>query len=332
MTALPPYRRFRTVLLFGLLAASISCGAGGQPTAPEVHGTLVGAAKPVQVKDTDPAGAEQGTIDLQVHVFGSGFEDPARVRMLLDGDTTGVVTSEVAEFVSDRELITTITVAEDATVALWDVEVELLSKRRKGIGIEMFEVKEKCLDPDFCNPGHPGVGKGGEETLVSLSSSYSTAVDQEVGEKKTGNEVLFEAKTEHKINYQLDLPAYGGDDSCASSGLSAEESAADFWAAFVASQNDVTWRSYVLRFRLDGKDEGNRTRGFWNDLADDLRGFEAGSTTEIHAMVAISQDEGGNDVYTLTGGVLNIRILTDLGEEKGVTCPNTGTFTMTARR
>ncbi|HUE95061.1 MAG TPA: hypothetical protein VMN39_00285, partial [Longimicrobiaceae bacterium] len=94
-------------------------------------------------------------MDLQVRVLGSGFEAPARVRLLLNGDPTGIVTSAEAEFVSDKELVTTITVAEDATVALWDVEVELLGKGRKGIGIELFEVQTKCLDPSRCNNGGP---------------------------------------------------------------------------------------------------------------------------------------------------------------------------------
>jgi len=92
------------------------------------------------VQDTDPPGTEQGTVDLQVRILGSGFEHPAHVRFLMDGDTTGIATSDTADFISDSELVTTITVAEDAALGLWDVEVELLSKRRKGIGIELFEV------------------------------------------------------------------------------------------------------------------------------------------------------------------------------------------------
>lgn len=92
------------------------------------------------VSDTDPPATEQGTVDLRVRILGSGFEHPAHVRFLMDGDTTGIATSDTAEFVSDGELITTITVAEDAELGLWDVEVELLAKRRKGIGIELFEV------------------------------------------------------------------------------------------------------------------------------------------------------------------------------------------------
>jgi hypothetical protein len=92
------------------------------------------------VRDTDPPGTEQGTVDLQVRILGSGFEHPAHVRFLMDGDPIGIATSDTAEFVSDSELVTTITVAADAPLGLWDVEVELLTKRRKGIGIELFAV------------------------------------------------------------------------------------------------------------------------------------------------------------------------------------------------
>lgn len=156
--------------------------------------------KPVQVKDTDPPGAEQGTVELQVRVLGSGFEPPARVRMLLNGDPTGIVTSEEAEFVSDRELVTTITVAEDATVALWDVEVELLSKRRKGIGIELFEVKEKCLDPTFCNQGEPEPNGQAAWTGSSPDDDAMTSSEQGVQLSESGRKTeigadLFEVAT-----------------------------------------------------------------------------------------------------------------------------------------
>lgn len=174
MTAHPPHRRLPLVVLLVGSTAWTSCSGADQPAAPEVHAIALAGGKPVKVRDTDPPGAEQGTADLRVRVLGSGFEAPARVRLLLDGDPTGIVTSEVAEFVSDKELVTTITVAEDAAVALWDVEVEVLSNRRKGIGIELFEVKTKCLDPKHCDQGGPEpnaqaawIGTAPDDAMVS---------------------------------------------------------------------------------------------------------------------------------------------------------------------
>ena len=150
MIASPPLRFLAvTAWLAGLFFVG-SCSEENPPTGPQVFSVEFakggngkgggGSTGDPVVRDTDPPSTEQGTIDLQVRVLGSGFEHPAHVRFLMDGDSTGIATSDTAEFVSDGELITTITVADDAALGLWDVEVELLSNRRKGIGIELFEV------------------------------------------------------------------------------------------------------------------------------------------------------------------------------------------------
>jgi hypothetical protein len=261
------------------------------------------------------------------------------VRFLLNGDPTGIETSTEAQFVSDKEVVTTITVTEDASVALWDVEVELLGKGRKGIGIELFEVQEKCLDPDFCTPNLPGVGKGGKRAQVSLTGSYATAVDQVVGVEKTGKSVAFEAVTEHKIDYTLDLPPYGGDDVCvASSNLSAGQTAEEFWNEFVATQNDITLRSFLFNFRLDDKIEANRTEGIYSSgEAGRARIFKAGTTgdlgLDVNATIESSTDADGNDVYMLSGGALQLRtVVAPGGETEGsVTCPNTLEFIVTVK-
>jgi hypothetical protein len=52
------------------------------------------------------------------------------------------VRTNSTKYVSDKELKATITISLDATVALWDVEV-MTRRGKKGIGIEMFQVKEK---------------------------------------------------------------------------------------------------------------------------------------------------------------------------------------------
>jgi hypothetical protein len=335
MIVLPNLRRpLIGALLIGI-ASWISCASNEAPTSPEVHAVTLSGGKPVQVRDTDPPGTEQGTIDLQVRVLGSGFEAPARVRFLLNGDPTGIGTSAEAVFVSDKELVTTITVAEDATVALWDVEVELLGKGRKGIGIELFAVKEKCLDPEFCTPSLPGVGKGGKKSPVSLGGSYATAADQVVGVEKTGKSLAFEAVGEHKIDYTLDLPSYGGNAVCVSSGLAAGESAADLWNDFVAIQNVVTARSFLF-IRFEDRIEGNRTSGIWS-VDGVRRHFYVGTTPnalgdDLNATISLSTDGDGNDVCTLTGGALQIIVANSIQDEKRVTCPNTRAFTLTVKR
>jgi hypothetical protein len=103
-----------------------------------------GGAKPVKVtvEETDPSAAEQDTT-LDVRVLGSGFDDGSKATWLLAGDPKpNQVRTNSTGFVSETELIANITIDAEATVALWDVEVMTL-RRKKGIGIESFEVKSK---------------------------------------------------------------------------------------------------------------------------------------------------------------------------------------------
>ena len=86
------------------------------------------AAKPagvgvVKVDATDPSSAEQETT-LDVRVLGSGFDDGSTATWLLAGDPKpNQVKTNSTRFLSSTELEANITIALDATVALWDVEV-----------------------------------------------------------------------------------------------------------------------------------------------------------------------------------------------------------------
>lgn len=130
-----------------------------QPSAPEIPSVRAakGGGKPLKVNETDPSVGEQGTVDLSVRVLGSGFDDgssgPPFVTWLLDGDPTGVATNSVAFGANpDKELLTTITIDDDARLGLWDVEVQT-RRGKKGIGMERFEVKEQnAPGTDFWAP------------------------------------------------------------------------------------------------------------------------------------------------------------------------------------
>lgn len=180
------------------------------------------------------------------------------------------------------------------------------------------------------NPGKPGAGDGGKVATVALSGGYSTAVDQVVGLAEKGKEITFEATTENKIEYLLDLPPYGGDGICVASDLADGQTAAEFWNEFTASQNEVTSRSFRFNYRLDNKTEANRTEGFY--VTNDGRGrwFKAGTTDalglDVNSTITQSTDASGNDVYTLTGGALQVRFI----DGGSVTCPNPVSFTLTA--
>ena len=181
------------------------------------------------------------------------------------------------------------------------------------------------------NPGKPGAGDGGKVATVALSGAYSTAIDQVVGEQQKGNELTFRAASENKIEYTLDLPAYAGDAVCVGNDELVGTREA-FWNDFLAEQNDVTLRSYLLNFRTDGKNEANRTEATWPHPDGSVRIVKAGTTgdfgLDVNATVEHTVDVDGNDVYTLTGGSLQFRYLSG----GAVTCPNTGTFVLTAKR
>ena len=119
-----------------------SCTAD-RPTDPSVTGIM--AAKgggPPKVNSTDPSSAEQETT-LNVRVLGSGFVDGSEVRFLLDGvEVPGVKRNGKTQFVSASEVTVNITIAVDAIVELYDVEVRT-PRGKKGVGADLFQVAEK---------------------------------------------------------------------------------------------------------------------------------------------------------------------------------------------
>jgi len=147
--------------LFCSLVATTVWVAGCQdaPIAPEVEPSLArtsggggggGAPKDPTVSSTDPTEAPQDTT-LDVHVFGSNYSAGDEVTLLLGGTATDKVTTNSTRYVSSRELVANVTIALDATVALYDVQVASIVGRR-GIGTEMFAVKQKGGGQPVANP------------------------------------------------------------------------------------------------------------------------------------------------------------------------------------
>lgn len=99
--------------------------ADALPTAHEV---------PITVTSTEPTAAEQGQT-LAVHIYGEGFgADGADARWERDGvPDTLIVVGEIT-FVSETELIASISVDRETDLGLYDVAVT--RKRKKGTGSE----------------------------------------------------------------------------------------------------------------------------------------------------------------------------------------------------
>lgn len=138
-------RRFivsRLVLPFALVAAA-ACQSDRpvSPTVEEPNFAKGGPSANPTVTSTMPAQAPRN-ITLNVTVAGSGFEQGSRAVWAIAGDTTFAhtkVKTNSTTYVSPKQLVASISIAADAPVDVYDVQVVTLSGR-KGIGIELFAV------------------------------------------------------------------------------------------------------------------------------------------------------------------------------------------------
>jgi len=95
-------------------------------------------AGPLKVKSADPNSGVQGNT-VTVTIEGVGFSNANKVRFLVNksnSDTGGLVV-ESEDFYDDTTIIAIVRLPEDATVADYDIEVQL-SSGRKGKGTTLF--------------------------------------------------------------------------------------------------------------------------------------------------------------------------------------------------
>jgi len=146
------------------------------------------AAQDIQVNSADPPSAAQGTVNLNVTIKGKGFKKGAQAQWFVSGTTNpGGVTVNSTIFVSPNELRANINVADDATLASFDIQVSL-SDGRTGKGVGLFSVTEK---PNSCTSDvqlkvvfAPGNGTSlrrifGDSDFGSTANTYSNANDPE---------------------------------------------------------------------------------------------------------------------------------------------------------
>jgi hypothetical protein len=141
---MPPRRAIRRSLYVTLALAAVASCSRDPIAAPNKFSdpsTALAAksANPLAVTSANPPFGDQGTT-LDVHVIGTGFTAGATATWLLHGaaDSTHVRTNKTT-FVSSSELVANITIASDAQIAFWDVQVALLGGKN-GVGSEAFEV------------------------------------------------------------------------------------------------------------------------------------------------------------------------------------------------
>lgn len=140
-----PLRQTISVLLF-LTAAACSREATAPAIDREVRVTAAVASKAPQgpaVASANPAFGDQGTT-LDVRVLGSGFTSGAQATWLLQGNPNAHVKTNHTQFISSNELVANVTIAPDAAISFWDVQVALIGGKN-GVGSDVFEVTSAQL-------------------------------------------------------------------------------------------------------------------------------------------------------------------------------------------
>jgi probable HAF family extracellular repeat protein len=120
-----------------------------------------GSGGGLAVTSTEPAFGERGT-RLQVRVRGSGFDPTAEAAWERNGTVDPRVRVISTTFVSSTEVIADIEIGADADVDLYDVSVSIAligGGRKKGVGIEMFEVTVAEYVPGVVSSGTASIAR-----------------------------------------------------------------------------------------------------------------------------------------------------------------------------
>ena len=176
MTARVTLTSLSTALL-GAAFLAVACGRESVTTpneGPTSSVAVYGKAptNSVSVTSASPAFGDQGTT-VDVHVFGSGFTDGAQATWLLHGVADpGHVHTNKTTVLSSTELVANITIASDASLSFWDVQVALAGGKN-GVGSECFEV----TSAQILGPGTTGGDAAvmGMNDLVQVSGVSSTS-------------------------------------------------------------------------------------------------------------------------------------------------------------
>ena len=240
-------------LLVGLLACSET-----EPTDPAGPSVLAakgggGGAGP-KVKEAVPSEAPQDTT-LTVRVIGSGFDDGSTVRFLLAGQSAPKMVVDTSTFIDGNNLDVDVTIALDADVASYDIEVTTL-RGKKGIGSEKFSVKLKGGPPQDSVVSATFRDAAGDGVVSDTNGAYQ-AVILELGNLR------LDARKDipRKLCFKFGGPGPSRDDLCDDGYLTT--SFADVEGGFtmmavgdsMLTEAQVTWvidgYNWFLRFGMD---------------------------------------------------------------------------------
>ena len=191
-----PARTLQTrnaVHLTGALLLAVACSRDSVTTPREraVSPALYGKAPTsLAVTSASPPFGDQGTT-VDVHVFGTGFTSDAKATWLLHGVADSVhVRTNRTTFVSSSELVANVTIADDATLAFWDVQVALAGGKN-GVGSEAFEVTSAQIlgsgTPGGSVTMHSANDLGQAVGLTSGTTGVAFLYDESLGIVSLGN-------------------------------------------------------------------------------------------------------------------------------------------------
>jgi uncharacterized membrane protein len=123
-----------------LAAVAVGC-TDPHPTEPDGGPPTFGKISTTgpTVTATNPSFGKQGTVNLDVQVIGSGFDQGSQAAWDSGGAPYPKITVNSTKFVSSTQLTANITIGAAATVQYYDVAVTT-STGRKGVGTELFTV------------------------------------------------------------------------------------------------------------------------------------------------------------------------------------------------
>lgn len=138
-------------------------GRSDRPTGPDasILAAKGGGGGGPKVTGVDPNSAPQGTT-LDIRVIGSGFEDGSVVTLLLAGKSTPKIRTISTTFGDENNLTAKVTIAVDAEIALYDIEVT--PPRGRVVGVVW-------IDDDFTDRAALWSG-GGVELLPLLNPTH----------------------------------------------------------------------------------------------------------------------------------------------------------------
>ena len=143
-----------------MLAALLAAGCSNERGVETIVEPQFARGGGPSVEAADPPEAPQD-VTLDVQIIGSGFEDGSQVTFLLAGESTPKILTNSSTFVDSNTLVANITIAPDADLAFYDIQVMSI-RGKKGIGSELFAVKQG-------SGGGGNGGPGGEPSAYTLT-------------------------------------------------------------------------------------------------------------------------------------------------------------------